>query len=115
MLLLSRGANFRAAQFDSVAGAHLTAVNSEIRVPLGTGTLLSVAAFANLAKYWGSGPEAARGLQREVGVGLRLFDNASIGVQLDVPFWTSAGPGTGRLDFARLALRFGRPFHGPGT
>jgi Peptidase family M1 domain len=115
MLLLSREGNFRAAQFDTVAGAHLTAVNGEVRVPVGTGTLLGVAAFVNLAKYWGSGPEAARGLQREVGVGLRLFDNASFGVQLDVPFWTSTGAGTQMLDFARVSLRVGRPFHGPGA
>ncbi len=115
LLALSREANFRAATFDTIAGAHLTAVNGEVRVPLGTGTLLGVAAFVNLAKYWGAGAQAAAGLQREVGVGLRFLDNAAFGVQLDVPFWTSTGPGTEALDFARVSLRIGRPFHGPGT
>jgi hypothetical protein len=112
LLALSREANFRAAPFDTLVGAHLTAVNAEVRVPVGTGTLLGVAGFVNLAKYWGSG---AAGLQSEVGVGVRLLDNVPFGVQLDLPFWTSAGPGTATLDFARLSVRVGRPFHGPGT
>ena len=115
LLLLSREANFRAAPFDTVAGVRLTALNGEVRVPLGTGTLFSVAAFADVARYWGSGSHAPPGLQREVGVGLRLFDNASFGVQLDVPFWAGVGSGPASLGFTRLALRFGRPFHGPGT
>jgi hypothetical protein len=115
LLFLAREGNFRAGQFDSVAGAHLTALNGEVRVPVGTGTLFGVAAFVNLAKYWGSGPEAAQGLQREVGLGLRLFDNANVGVQLDVPFWTADGTGADVLDFARLSLRVGRPFRGPGS
>jgi hypothetical protein len=114
LLALSREANFRAAPFDTIVGAHLTAVNGEIRVPLGTGTLLGVAGFVDLAKYWGPGAEAAAGLRSEVGVGLRLFDNTPVGVQLDVPFWTSAGLGPATLDFARVSLRVGRPFHGPG-
>lgn len=114
-LLLSREGNFRAGEFEAVAGERLTAFNGEFRVPLGTGTLFGAAAFVNFARYWGSGPEAARGLQREVGIGLRLFDNSSFAAQLDVPFWTSAGAGTERLDFARLSLRVGRPFRGPGS
>jgi hypothetical protein len=112
-LFLSREANFRAAQSDTVSGPHLTALNAELRVPVGTGTLLGVAGFVNLAKYWGSGPEAAGGLRREVGVGIRLLDN--YGVQLDVPLWTADGAGTETLDFARVSLRVGRPFRGPGS
>lgn len=114
LLFLAREANFRAGQFDTVAGPHLAAFNGELRVPWGTGTLFGVAGFVNLAKYWGSRPEAAQGLKREVGLGLRLFDNASLGVQLDVPFWTADGTSE-RLDFARLSLRVGRPFRGPGS
>lgn len=105
-LWLSREGNFRAAPFDTVWGSHLTAINGELRVPLGTGTLVSVAAFGSIARYWGSGPEAGPGLRREYGVGLRLFDNSSYGVQLDVPF-------TGSFDFGKLSLRVGRPFRGP--
>jgi hypothetical protein len=112
-LFLSREGNFRAAQSDTVAGPHLTAVNGELRIPVGTGTLLGIAGFVSLAKYWGSGPEAAGGLRREAGVGIRLLDN--YGVQLDVPFWTADGAGTGTLDFARVSLRVGRPFRGPGS
>jgi len=114
LLFLSREANFRAAQFDTVAGQHLTAFNGELRVPVGTGTYLGVAGFVNLAKYWGSGAESQR-LRREVGIGLRLFDNAAYGVQLDVPFWTSAGPGTESFNLARLSLRAGRPYRRPGS
>ena len=114
LLRLAREGNFRAAAFDTVVGARLTALNAEIRVPLGTGTLLSVAAFAHVARYWGAGPQAPPGLQREAGVGLRLFDNASFGVQLDLPFWAGTGAGPATLDVTRLALRVGRPFHGPG-
>jgi hypothetical protein len=112
-LFLTREGNFRAAQFDTVFGAHLTALNGEIRVPVGTGTSLGIAGFASLAKYWGSGPEAAGGLRREVGVGLRLQDNW--GVQLDLPFWTADGTGIETLDFARVSLRVGRRFRGPGS
>jgi hypothetical protein len=112
-LLLTREGNFRAARFDSVSGPHLTALNGELRVPVGTGTLLGVAGFVSLAKYWGSGAEAAGGLWREVGVGLRLLDN--YGVQLDVPFWTADGAGRGTLDVKRISLRVGRPFRGPGS
>lgn len=112
-LFLSREGNFRAAQFDTVSGPHLMALNGEIRVPVGTGSFLGIAGFASLATYWGSGPEAAGGLRREVGVGLRLLDNW--GVQLDVPFWTADGAGTETLDFARVSLRVGRPFRGPGS
>lgn len=106
-LFLSREGNFRAAASDTVAGAHLTALNTELRIPMGTGTVLQVAGFVNLGRYWGSGPEAAVGLRREVGVGLRLFDNASYAVQLDVPLRTADGAG--------LSVRIGRPFRGPGS
>lgn len=112
---LSREGNFRASQFDTASGGHLTALNGELRVPVGSGTLLGLAAFGSVAKFWGSGPEAAGGLRREVGIGLRLLDNASYAVQLDVPFWTADGPGTSTLNFTRLSLRIGRPFRGPGS
>jgi hypothetical protein len=115
MLSLSRDGNFRSAVFDTVTGGHLTAANGELRLPLGTGTLLGIAGFVSLAKYWGAGPEAAGGVRREAGIGLRLFDNASYGVQLDMPFWNAGGGATGRLNFDRLSLRIGRPFRGPGS
>jgi Peptidase family M1 domain len=111
---LVREGNFRAATFDTLAGAHLTALNTEIRAPLGTGTLASVAAFFDVAKFWGSAPDVPQGVQREAGVGLRLFDNASFGVQLDLPLWAGTGAGPATLGLTRLGLRFGRPFHGPG-
>jgi hypothetical protein len=111
---LTQAGNFRAPDFSTVVGERLTAANGELRVPLGAGTLLSVAAFGSVARYWGSGPEAAAGLRHEAGIGLRLFDNAFYGVQLDVPFWTGEAIGTRKLDFGRLSVRFGRPFRGPG-
>lgn len=112
-LWLSREGNFRSGPSDTVAGAHLTALNGELRVPVGTGTLLEIAGFANLARYWGSGPEVAPGVRSEMGIGLRLLDNASYAVQLDLPFWTADGTGTSTLDFSRVSLRVGRPFRGP--
>jgi hypothetical protein len=114
-LFLTREGNFRAGRLDSLAGRHLAALNGELRVPVGTGTILEVAGFVSLAKYWGSGPEAAGGLWREAGIGLRLLDNASSAVQLDLPLWTAGGTSAGVLNFSRLSLRVGRPFRGPGS
>ena len=114
-LRLSREGNFRAAQFDSIAGNHLTALTGELRFPIGTGTLLEVAGFVNLGRYWGSGAEAAAGLRREVGLGLRLLDNASYAVQVDVPFWKADGTGAASLQLRSVSFRIGRPFRGPGS
>lgn len=114
-LWLSREGNFRAAPSDTVSGPHLTAVNVEVRVPLGTGTLFGVAGFCNLAKYWGPGPEAAGGLRREAGIGLRLLDNAHYAVQLDAPLWTADGARDGERGFTHVSFRVGRPFRGPGS
>ena len=104
---LSREGNFRAGPFATLTGDRLAAVNAEIRMPVGAGTLLGVAAFIDIA--------TAPGLRREAGVGLRVFDNAPFAVQVDVPFWTSDGTGAEAVNFARFSLRVGRPFRGPGS
>lgn len=106
LLFLAREGNFRSGAVRGTAGEHLTALNAELRVPLGTGTIASLAAFGSFAAYWGAGPEAVRGVRREAGLGLRLFDNAAFALQLDLTV-TGRRPG--------LSLRFGRPFRGPNS
>jgi len=113
---LAREGNFRGSEFETESGDALTAVNAEFRVPVAKRLSLGAAVFANLGQYWGPGPEARSGANYELGLGIRLFDNAPFGLQLDWPLWAQGRLVRGKpLDLRRLMVRFGRPFHGPGS
>ncbi len=115
-LLLAREGNFRASEFEAESGDQLTALNAELRVSVAKRLSLQAAAFASLGRYWGPGPEARSGTNYEFGLGVRLFDNAPVGVQLDFPLWAEGRLVQGSsLDFGRVTVRFGRPFRGPGS
>lgn len=116
-LQLAREGNFRASDFQAESGDRLAAVNAELRMPLGRGVFpLQAAAFASFGGYWGSGSPGQTNDNYEAGLGLRLFDNAPYGLQVDWPVWARGRLVAGESwDPSRLTIRFGRPFRGPGS
>lgn len=113
---LTREGNFRAAEFEGELGDALTAVNAELRVVLARRLSLGAALFAGAARAWDSGAGARGGTNYELGLGIRMFDNAPYALQVDWPVWAQGRlVGGKRWDPGRLTFRVGRPFRGAGS
>jgi hypothetical protein len=101
-------ANFHAEGFHRIVARHISAVQAELRIPLGRTSGTAVAVFGKAAHSEGS--TTASRWSGESGVGLRLFGNAPFAVQIDIPLGISGAPASTDWSFRRVVVRSGRPF-----